>query len=89
MITLQGRTCRTLALAMAFAAASAPLFAMGSKEPKAAKNPNSLVVAESATTVTCRDADGNELTVRKNNERVIVNYTSLVTLWYQIGRAHV
>ena len=45
----------------------------------------SLVVSESADALTCRDADGNQVRLTKRPKRVIVNYTSLVGIWYRAG----
>lgn len=45
----------------------------------------SLIIKEDASTLTCRDADGKEVALHKNPKRVIVNYISLVGLWYSAG----
>ncbi len=44
-----------------------------------------LAISESADTVTCRGADGKTVALHKRPRRAIINYTSLVGLWYRAG----
>jgi len=78
---------RTFALAIVLAALTAPAFAAGGKErgPGPERVGASLVSAETADTVDCVDADGRVVRLSKRPGRVIVNYTSLVSLWYRAG----
>lgn len=46
---------------------------------------NPIVLEETAEAITALDADGNEVTITKRPERVIVNYTSMLGLWYMAG----
>ncbi len=45
----------------------------------------SIVVSETADSLVCRDADGNAVPLKKRPQRVIVNYTSLIGIWYAAG----
>lgn len=63
-----------------------PAVAMGTKESAAARPAgHSLVVSEDTDAITCVDAYGEEVTLRKRPARTIVNYTSLVSIWYRAG----
>jgi iron complex transport system substrate-binding protein len=53
--------------------------------PKGTTARPTLVIAESADRLTCRDADGVSVIISKHPRRTIVNYVSLVGLWYQAG----
>jgi iron complex transport system substrate-binding protein len=46
---------------------------------------NPIVVTETEVSIVVLDADGYEVTLTKNPERVIVNYTSMLGLWYLAG----
>jgi iron complex transport system substrate-binding protein len=46
---------------------------------------NPIIWAETDKTVTIVDADGSEVVVAKNPDRVIVHHTSLLGLWYLAG----
>ncbi len=78
--------------AIAWCAAAALLAGMcarawaegGSANPLPDQAP-SLVVSESDNSLVCRDADGNPVRLAKHPKRVIVNFTSLVGIWYQAG----
>ncbi len=63
------------------------LFASGMREQPNAPIRGSLIVGETDQIVTCANADGTFVEVEKYPKRVIVNYTSLVPLWYQAGGA--
>jgi len=46
---------------------------------------NPLIRAETETSITVVDADGEEVHITKNPDRVIVHHTSLLGLWYLAG----
>lgn len=85
--SLGRRSLTSVLLALALAL---PLFAAGTREasgtsPTAHRGQLSLVQSETSTSLICLDADGNPVRLTKNPKRTIVNYTSLVGLWYQAG----
>jgi len=55
-----------------------------SKEEKKGYD-NPIVVKETADSITALDYDGNEVNLTKRPKRVIVNYTSMLGLWYMAG----
>ena len=55
-----------------------------SKEEKKGYD-NPIVVQETADSITALDTDGNEVNLTKRPKRVIVNYTSMLGLWYMAG----
>lgn len=64
---------------------AAPAFAAGTKEAARESVGASLVVAETDATLDCLDADGKTVRLSKRPARAIVNYTSLVAIWYRAG----
>ncbi|MDD3119062.1 MAG: ABC transporter substrate-binding protein [Victivallales bacterium] len=44
-----------------------------------------VIVGETATTLTCREDDGNRVTIPKHPQRVVICYGSLVGVWYCAG----
>ena len=69
--------CLTLFTAAAFAEET------NAWEEKFLEKANAVVVTDDAVTFT--DANGNEVTIAKNPEKVAVLYASFTTLWYEAG----
>lgn len=66
---------------------AAPARATGTREGGTVRSSgdHSLVIAEDGVSLTCVDAYGATVTLRKRPARTIINYTSLVSLWYRAG----
>jgi iron complex transport system substrate-binding protein len=78
-------TRRFIAWALLTVLAVAGVGAAGNKERQPERRRITLVVSETANELTCIDADGNQVRLSKKPARAIVNYTSLVSLWYRAG----
>ena len=77
----------TLFIALMLFTAVFSSWAKGTKEEGAAtkKSANPLIKEEFNDRIICYNYDGSEVTIHKNPKRTIINYTSLVGLWYFAG----
>lgn len=48
-------------------------------------SPDTFIIEETKTTITCFDALGKKVIITKRPQRVIVNYMSFIDLWYMAG----